>query len=92
MARKDAIDRGQSAQRLLDDPLLQESFDAIEKDVINALASLTLTGSAETEAQALELTRALQANRRLRSKLWNFVGHGKLEARSGDLAGSKKRK
>tara|TARA_R100001509_G_scaffold134670_1_gene88302 strand:- start:564 stop:839 length:276 start_codon:yes stop_codon:yes gene_type:complete len=80
MKRRDPVVVGKDAEHLLEHPLLQESFDSIEKDVVNALASTQLvTGEHE---QAIELVRTLQANRRLKKKLWEFVSHGKIEAKA----------
>lgn len=88
MKRRDPVVVGKDAEHLLEHPLLQESFDAIERDVVNALASTQLiTGEHE---QAVELVRTLQANRRLKKKLWEFVSHGKIEAKAKERRTLKK--
>lgn len=88
MKRRDPVVVGKDAEQLLEHPLLQESFDAIERDVVNALASTQLV-SGEHE-QAVELVRTLQANRRLKKKLWEFVSHGKIEAKAQERRTLKK--
>jgi|TARA_R100001480_G_scaffold93748_1_gene99412 hypothetical protein len=80
MKRANPIVKGKDAEQLLEHPLLQEGFDSIERDVVNALASTGLVSGEYDEA--LELVRTLQANRRLKKKLWEYVSHGKLEARA----------
>ena len=88
MKRRDPVVVGKDAEHLLEHPLLQENFDAIERDVVNALASTQLvTGEHE---QAVELVRTLQANRRLKKKLWEFVSHGKIEAKAKERRTLKK--
>ena len=81
--------KGKDAELLLEHPLLQESFDAIERDAVTALASTALHDGEEDKA--LEIVRAIQANRRLKKKLWEYVSHGKLEARAQEQRANKNR-
>tara|TARA_A100000172_G_scaffold17134_1_gene9415 strand:- start:2062 stop:2337 length:276 start_codon:yes stop_codon:yes gene_type:complete len=89
MKRRDPVVKGKDAEQLLEHPLLQEGFDAIEKDAVNALASTALHDG--EEGKALEIVRAIQANRRLKKKLWEYVSHGKLEARAQEQRANKNR-
>ena len=83
MARDDKIAKGGAAQRLLEDPLLQEAFGAVERDIVDALAAMQLDG-AEQSQRALELVHDLQANRRYQAKMYSYVRGGVIEARSQD--------
>jgi len=53
MKRRDPVVKGKDAEQLLEHPLLQEGFDAIEKDAVNALASTALHDG--EEGKALEI-------------------------------------
>ena len=61
--------KGLEANRLLNDPAYIEAFEAMEKRIIDALASVVLDGQPETNALVVEKVRDLQANRRLKTTL-----------------------
>lgn len=84
MARNDAIAKGVEAERALQDPVLTQAYEAVERDIVNALAAITLTGTAACTSLVMEKVRELQSNRRARAKLWEMASHGKLEAKRMD--------
>jgi len=64
------IARGEHAQRLLDDPLLQEAMRETRKAVTDAWAALPV----ENKAQAEELKRLLWAANQFEAVFTSFVG------------------
>lgn len=74
MSRENPVAIGAQAQQLLDNPLLKEAHENIEKAIVDALAKVDVADTAHT----LELVRALQAHRRGRTLLDQYVTHGKL--------------
>lgn len=68
MARGDLDDLVEQAKRTLDNPVVKRAFEHMEKELVDAMASLRLT-DAESEAEAIGLLRDLQAKRRLERKL-----------------------
>jgi len=68
MARGDLEDLQEQAQRILNNPVVQKCFDHMEKEIVDAMASLRLTDEA-SEVEAVALLRDLQAKRRLQKKL-----------------------
>jgi hypothetical protein len=73
----DAQARAEHAKRLLEDTLLTEVLDEIEKAAINAWAS-TAMGDHENREMAYH---ALKASRRVRDALKGVVDNGLIEAR-----------
>jgi tRNA C32,U32 (ribose-2'-O)-methylase TrmJ len=69
--------RAEHAKRLLEDALLTEVLDEIEKAAINAWASTTM-GDHENREMAYH---ALKASRRVRDALKGVVDNGLIEAR-----------
>jgi len=86
MARGDAIDIGGNAERLLNDPHLKAAFLAVETDIVDAISTIALTGEDTVNMLVVEKVRDLQANRRLKQKLGQFLAHGHFEARNQDDA------
>lgn len=86
MARGDAIAKGLEAERAVTDPILIQAYESVERDLVNALAAITLTGTAACTALVMEKVREIQTNRRARAKLWEMVSSGKLEAKRQDTA------
>ena len=86
MARRDPIAKGLEAERALNDPILAGAFESIERDIIDALATITLTGTVDCNALVVEKAHDLQANRRVIQKLREMTAYGKLEAHSQDAA------
>jgi hypothetical protein len=60
------------------DPVLIEAYDNIERDIVDALCKIPMTGADDCHALVLEKVRDLQANRRAQQKLWAMAGYGKL--------------
>lgn len=69
----------EQAKRAMHDPVLLEAFDNIERDIVDALAKIPLTGEASCNALVVEKVRDLQANRRAQQKLWAMANYGKLQ-------------
>ena len=68
----DAIARSQDAQRLLDDPLLKEAFEAIDKSILERLR-----GKATPEdAELLMMLRVLA---KLKATIHGWAQSGKVE-------------
>jgi hypothetical protein len=68
----------EQAGRAMHDPVLMEAFDNIERDIVDALCKIPMTGGDDCHALVLEKVRDLQANRRAQQKLWAMAGYGKL--------------
>ena len=66
----------EQAKRAMHDPVLLEAFDNIERDIVDALAKIPLTG--DNHALIVEKVHDLQANRRAQQKLWAMANYGKL--------------
>jgi hypothetical protein len=80
--KKDSrVSDGIAASRIINDPVFDKAFRAVEDDIVNALASIVMTGDEACVELVLEKTRELQANRRFRRKLAAFVGEGKVAER-----------
>jgi hypothetical protein len=85
----EAISRGARAERLLDDDLLQEAFDALERDYVRGWRD---TGARDTDARE-RLWQALHIVAKVRAHLVAAVSNGKLaQPELDDLAqGGRKR-
>ena len=68
MARNETDLAIAQAQRTLDNPAVKVCFERLEKEIVDAMANLTLT-SVEDEYTAVSLLRDLQAKRRLQKRL-----------------------
>lgn len=68
MARGDLTDRADRAQRLLEDPDLSGALATIERELVDAMASLDLSDES-AQAAVVSLAHDLQAGRRLRQNL-----------------------
>lgn len=75
---QEALRRADEARRVLDNPLIQEAWETIEKLTVEQLAELNLAGQSEQNEYALELVRCLQANRRQRKLFEVFIRTGQL--------------
>ena len=73
----DAVARAEHAKRLLEDTLLNECLDMIEKAAIDAWAA-TAMGDHENREMAYH---ALKASRRVRETLKGVIDNGLIEAR-----------
>ncbi|MBP2301566.1 hypothetical protein [Azospirillum picis] len=77
------INRGQHAQRLLDDPLLVEAFAQLEADYIAGWRS---TGARDTDARE-RLWQAVQIVGKVKAHLEKVAAHGKLaDAEAAEIA------
>lgn len=85
----DVVSKGADAERLLNDPAFKRAIESTENDIVNALCQITLTGSAACMNLVLEKTRELQANRRLKRKLAEFAGSGKVAERQLEIVANK---
>lgn len=81
----DPIARSLDAQRLLDEPLLKEAFEAIEKTIIDKLRG-PATG------QELELVMALRLTGQIKGWIKGQVESGKLEMKLREIEEQKGRK
>jgi thiamine pyrophosphokinase len=68
MARGDLDSLIEQANRTLNNPAVQQCFDRLEKELVDAMAAIQLS-SPEAEFEAVSLLRDLQAKRRLQKKL-----------------------
>ena len=66
---------GKQAAELLENPMLKEAHEGIEKAILEKLAHIDVTD----EPHVLALVRALQANRLQRGFLQRWVTQGRLE-------------
>jgi len=76
----EAMGRGARAERLLNDPLLQEAFEMLERDYIRGWRD---TGARDTDARE-RLWQALHVVAKVRSHLGSVVSSGKLAQRELD--------
>lgn len=76
---QERISAAHEARRLLDDPAFNRAFISVENDIVNALCKITMDGSESCRALVLDKVREMQANRRLRLKLQEFVSAGRIE-------------
>lgn len=84
----DAISRGARAERLVNDPLLQEAFDALERDYVRGWRD---TGARDTDARE-RLWQALHIIAKVRAHLTAAVNNGKLAQRELDAFAREGRK
>lgn len=68
-----AIRRKESAERLLNDPLLKEAFDAVERGIVAKVKSESLD-----DGDALRLATSLKLLGKVRAALLSYIGSGKL--------------
>lgn len=73
---QNAIDRGQRAQMLLDDSVLQEALDAIEREVVDQWADCPARDKEGKEA----LWQLLKTSKKFRALLLGYVETGRFEA------------
>ena len=71
-----AIDRGQRAAMLLDDPILMEALDAIEREVVDQWADCPARDKEGKEA----LWQLLKTSKKFRGLLLGYVETGRFEA------------
>jgi hypothetical protein len=84
LALNKASERGARAQRLLDDDLLKEAFDTLDRDYTGAWRA---TAARDTDARE-RLWQAVQVVAKVRDHLVHVVNGGKLAQREmNDLAG-----
>jgi hypothetical protein len=76
MKEHDEVERGRRAQELLDNELLKESLDAIERDVFEMWANAPALQTSEREA----LWQHIRACRNFRAVLTGYINTGKLAA------------
>ncbi len=83
-----AAERAARAQRLLDDELLVEAFDTLDRDYLKAWRA---TAARDTDARE-RLWQAVQVVAKVRDHLASVVGSGKLAQRElAELAERKRR-
>lgn len=73
---QNAIDRGQRAQMLLDDSVLNEALDAIEREVVDQWADCPARDKEGKEA----LWQLLKTSKKFRALLLGYVETGRFEA------------
>jgi hypothetical protein len=86
---QEAIGRAARAQRLVEDALLAEAFDALDRDYVKAWRE---SHARDTDARE-RLWQAVQIVAKVRSHLSTVVNHGKLAQRElDDLAARERRR
>jgi hypothetical protein len=87
LALNRAAERGARAQRLLDDDLLKEAFETLDRDYVKAWRE---TAARDTDARE-RLWQAVQIVGRVRDHLVTVVNGGKLAQRElNEIAGRKR--
>jgi hypothetical protein len=76
MTLEDQRDRGQRAQRLLDDDLLREALDAIETEVVRQWENCPARDTEGKEA----LWKLMKTSKKFRGLLTGYVQTGRLAA------------
>jgi hypothetical protein len=76
MKEHDEVERGRRADELLNNELLSQALDAIDKEVFEAWANSPALSAAEREA----LWQHIRACRNFRSVLLGYISTGKLAA------------
>lgn len=74
MTPDDRIWRGNEAKRLLDEPLLKEAFDAVERDTVNELKRMPIW---EADRKRRDLVHRLQLLEDVRQHLQAVIAAGK---------------
>ena len=87
LALNKAMERGARAARLLDDELLKEAFETLERDYVKAWRE---TAARDTDARE-RLWQAVQVVAKVRDHLVSVVNSGKLAQREmNEIAGRKR--
>jgi hypothetical protein len=87
LALNKAAERGAQARRLLEDDLLREAFDTLDRDYTRAWRATT---ARDTDARE-RLWQAVQVVAKVRDHLTHVVNGGKLAQREmNDVAGRKR--
>lgn len=73
---KPEIARGEDAKRILDDPLYRESWDSVEKGLVESLRHVPLTDASLER----EIVRSIQLLYRVRAYIEQVMQTGKLVA------------
>ena len=76
MSPEEQVDRGQRAQRLIDDDLLQESLKAIETEVVRQWENCPARDNDGKEA----LWQLMKTSKKFRGLLLGYVSTGRLAA------------
>jgi hypothetical protein len=85
---QEAIGRAARAQRLVDDELLAEAFDTLDRDYVKAWRE---SHARDTDARE-RLWQAVQIVAKVRSHLSTVVNHGKLAQRELDELAARERR
>ena len=84
----EAIGRGARAERLVNDDLLQEAFDSLERDYVRGWRD---TGARDTDARE-RLWQAVNVLRKVKDHLAKIVADGKLAQREVDELALKRKR
>lgn len=84
MTDDERIRRGQEAQQLLENPLLVQAFDTIERNLMTQLRTVPLTD----KALEREMVRTLQVLHKVKEQIEQVVVTGRIaeEAKRGGIA------